>query len=135
LDTASVSGSKFGGKPNWKEYDKQGRLERYYDDVSETFRAFQPVTIDNSRLAQPLADETAALDIGANNIVACTVSIGEQYLYEGATCSNGSATPRNELPTSSQNSAKGGTVRIKSTRCTGDGPDDATMHRMRSAGI
>jgi len=56
------------GKPNWKEYDKQGRLERYYDDVSETFRAFQPVTIDNSRLAQPLADETAALDIGANNI-------------------------------------------------------------------
>ena len=58
-------------------------MELYYDDVSETFRAFQPVTIDNSRLAQPLADETAALDIGANNIVACTVSTGEQYLYEG----------------------------------------------------
>ncbi len=73
------------GDPNWKEYDKQGRLELYYDDVSETFRAFQPVTIneDNSRLAQPLADETAALDIGANNIVACTVSTGEQYLYDG----------------------------------------------------
>ena len=71
------------GEPNWKEYDKQGRLELYYDDVSETFRAFQPVTIDNSRLAQPLADETAALDIGANNIVACTVSTGDQYLYEG----------------------------------------------------
>jgi len=71
------------GKPNWKEHDKQGRLELYYDDVSETFKAFQPVTIDNSRLAQPLADETAALDIGANNIVACTVSTGEQYLYEG----------------------------------------------------
>jgi len=71
------------GEPSWKEYDKQGRLELYYDDVSETFRAFQPVTIDNSRLAQPLADETAALDIGANNIVACTVSTGEQYLYEG----------------------------------------------------
>ncbi|GAB3026024.1 hypothetical protein GCM10025298_12590 [Natronobiforma cellulositropha] len=51
--------------------------------MSETFRAFQPVTIDNSRLAQPLADESAALDIGANNIVACTVSTGEQYLYEG----------------------------------------------------
>ncbi|WP_114577122.1 RNA-guided endonuclease TnpB family protein [Saliphagus sp. LR7] len=71
------------GNPNWNEYDKQSRLELYYDDVSETFRAFQPVTIDNSRLAQPLADETAALDIGANNIVACTVSTGEQYLYEG----------------------------------------------------
>jgi len=71
------------GDPNWKEYDKQGRLELYYDDVSETFRAFQPVIIDNSRLAHPLADETAALDIGANNIVACTVSTGDQYLYEG----------------------------------------------------
>ncbi|WP_263018468.1 transposase, partial [Natronobiforma cellulositropha] len=31
----------------------------------------------------PLADETAALDIGANNIVACTTTTGEQYLYEG----------------------------------------------------
>ncbi|MDG5759900.1 transposase [Natronococcus sp. A-GB1] len=71
------------GEPNWNEYDKQGRLELYYDDVSETFRAFQPVTISNSRLAQPLADETAALDIGANNIVACTTTTGEQYLYEG----------------------------------------------------
>ncbi len=50
--------------------------------MSETFRAFQSVTIDNSRLAHPLADETAALDIGTNNIVACTASIGEQYLYE-----------------------------------------------------
>ncbi|MFA9502274.1 RNA-guided endonuclease InsQ/TnpB family protein [Natrinema sp. H-ect1] len=71
------------GDPNWKDYDKQGRLELYYDDRSGQFRAFQPVTIDNSRLAQPLADESAALDIGANNIVACTVSTGEQYLYEG----------------------------------------------------
>ncbi|WP_148294613.1 transposase, partial [Halarchaeum acidiphilum] len=71
------------GDPNWKEYDKQGQLELYYDDVSETFRAFQPVTIDTSRLAQPLAEEAAALDIGANNIVACTTTTGEQYLYEG----------------------------------------------------
>ena len=71
------------GEPNWKKYDKQGRLDLYYDDVSDTFRALQPVTINNSRLASPLADETAALDIGANNIVACTVSTGKQYLYEG----------------------------------------------------
>jgi len=34
-------------------------------------------------VSAPTADETAALDIGANNIVACTVSTGEQYLYEG----------------------------------------------------
>jgi len=31
----------------------------------------------------PLADETAALDIGANNLVACTTTTGEQYLSEG----------------------------------------------------
>ncbi|ARS89871.1 RNA-guided endonuclease InsQ/TnpB family protein [Natrarchaeobaculum aegyptiacum] len=67
------------GDPKWD--GKQGRLELYYDDVSETFRAFQPVTVDHSRLDSPLADETAALDIGANNIVACTTTTGKQYLY------------------------------------------------------
>jgi putative transposase len=73
------------GNPNWREYDKQGRLELYYDKQSDQFRAFQPVTIseNHSRLASPLADETAALDIGANNIVACTTTTGQQYLYEG----------------------------------------------------
>ena len=29
------------------------------------------------------ADKKAALDIGANNLVACTTTTGEQYLYEG----------------------------------------------------
>jgi Transposase and inactivated derivatives len=73
------------GDPNWKEYDKQGRLELFYDEHAQTFRAFQPVTIseDHSRLAHPLADETAALDIGANNLVACTTTTGTQLLYEG----------------------------------------------------
>ena len=71
------------GDPNWKEYDKQGRLELFYDKQAQTFRAFQPVTIDTSRLAQPLADETAALDIGANNLVACSTSTGTQLVYEG----------------------------------------------------
>ena len=71
------------GDPNWTEYDKQGRLELFWDEQAQTFRAFQPVTIDNSRLAQPLADETAALDIGANNLVACTTTTGTQLLYEG----------------------------------------------------
>ncbi|MCO8266461.1 transposase [Haloferax sp. AB510] len=71
------------GEPNWKEYDKQGRLELFWDENAQTFRAFQPVTIDNSRLAQPLASEEAALDIGANNLVACTTTTGQQYLYEG----------------------------------------------------
>ena len=73
------------GDPNWRpeECEKQGRLELYYDEQSDQFRAFQPVTIDTSRLASPLADETAALDIGANNLVACTTTTGQKYLYEG----------------------------------------------------
>ena len=73
------------GDPNWKEYEKQGRLELFYDEQAQTFRAFQPVTIsgNHSRLAQPLASEEAALDIGANNLVACTTTTGQQLLYEG----------------------------------------------------
>jgi len=74
---------KVRGDPNWRQYDKQGRLELYYDEHSDQFRAFQPVTVDDSRLAQPLAEESAALDIGANNLVACTTTTGQQYLYEG----------------------------------------------------
>jgi putative transposase len=30
-----------------------------------------------------VADEAAALDIGANTLVACTTTTGEQYLYDG----------------------------------------------------
>jgi len=54
-----------------------------YDETSDSFRAFQPVTIDSSRLDSPLASHEAALDVGANNLVACTVSTGSQYLYDG----------------------------------------------------
>ena len=36
-----------------------------------------------SEQATPLASEEAALDIGANNLIACTTTTGEQYLYEG----------------------------------------------------
>ncbi len=69
------------GKPKWS--GDQGRLELYYDELSDQYRAIQPVTTDDSRQDSPLADETAALDIGANNIVACTTTTGQQYLYEG----------------------------------------------------
>jgi putative transposase len=71
------------GNPNWKEYEKQGRLELLYDEHAQSFRAFQPVTVDDSRLASPLASEEAALDIGANNLVACTTTTDHQYLYDG----------------------------------------------------
>jgi len=70
------------GDPNWPNYQKQGRLDLWYDETDCTFRASQPVTIIDAR-ATPLAAEKAALDIGANNLVACTTTTGDQYLYEG----------------------------------------------------
>jgi putative transposase len=69
------------GDPKWK--GEQGRLELYYDEVDDTFRAIQPVTVPDSRRDSPLAEESAALDVGANNLVACTTTTGQQYLYEG----------------------------------------------------
>ncbi|GAA0541073.1 transposase [Halorubrum ejinorense] len=74
---------EIAGNPNWPDYEKQGRLELWYDETESTFRASQPVTVSDSARATPLANETAALDIGANNLVACTTTTGEQYLYEG----------------------------------------------------
>jgi putative transposase len=41
------------------------------------------VTVSDETRDTPLADEKAALDIGANNLVACATTTGEQYLYEG----------------------------------------------------
>jgi putative transposase len=71
------------GDPNWPDYEDQSRLELWYDETDSTFRASQPVTVSDETRDTPLADETAALDIGANNLVACTTTTGEQYLYEG----------------------------------------------------
>ncbi len=56
-----------------------------YDELAKTFRAYQPVTIASSQLDSPLASEEAALDVGANNLVACTTTTGSQYLYDGRT--------------------------------------------------
>ena len=71
------------GDPNWPDYEDQGRLELWYDETDSTVRASQPVTVPDNARDTPLADETAALDIGANNLVACTTTTGQQYLYEG----------------------------------------------------
>ncbi|MCY4732631.1 transposase [Natronomonas gomsonensis] len=73
---------EIAGEPSWPDYEKQGRLDLWYDETDCTFRASQPVTLTDAR-ATPLADETAALDIGANNLVACTTTTGDQYLYKG----------------------------------------------------
>ena len=74
---------EIAGDPNWPNYEKQGRLDLWYDETDCSFRASQPVTVSDDARATPLADEKAALDIGANNLVACTTTTGEQYLYEG----------------------------------------------------
>jgi len=73
---------ELAGEPNWPDYETQGRLDLWYDETESTFRASQPVSVSDAR-ATPLASEKAALDIGANNLVACTTTTGEQYLYEG----------------------------------------------------
>jgi len=71
------------GDPNWPDYEDQSRLELWYDETDCTFRASQPVAVSADARDTPLADEKAALDIGANNLVACTTTTGEKYLYEG----------------------------------------------------
>ena len=68
------------GDPKWD--GKNGRLQIRYDELEDRYRAIQPVS-DCSPRDSPLADETAALDIGANNIVAATTSTGQQHLYGG----------------------------------------------------
>ncbi|WP_254524957.1 RNA-guided endonuclease InsQ/TnpB family protein [Natrinema caseinilyticum] len=74
---------EIAGDLNWPDYDRQGRLDLWYDETDSTFRASQPVTVSADARDTPLADKTAALDIGANNLVACTTTTGGQYLYEG----------------------------------------------------
>ena len=69
------------GNPRWT--GEQGRLEITYDEVDDTYRAFQPVMVPDDRQDSPLASEEAALDVGANTLVACTTTTGSQWLYEG----------------------------------------------------
>ena len=69
------------GEPKWD--GEQGRLELYYDEVDRTYRAIQPVTVRDIRQDSPRADQSAALDVGANTLVACTTTTGRQYRYVG----------------------------------------------------
>lgn len=58
-------------------------MELKYDSHSNTFKAHQPVETTADSTQDSLLPETAALDVGANNLTACTVSTGHQYLYKG----------------------------------------------------
>jgi putative transposase len=68
------------GDPHWQ--GDQGRLH-LTDDVDETYRAYQPVTVPERERATPTGADVAALDIGANVLVACTTTAGDQYWYNG----------------------------------------------------
>ena len=67
--------------PRWT--GELSRLEITYDEVDDTYRAFQPVTVPDDRRDSPLAPEEAALDVGADTLVACTTTTGSEWLYEG----------------------------------------------------
>lgn len=75
------------GNPPWT--GKQGRLEVVFDRNAEAFRVRHPVSDATRRRDEQLAatssDEgaVAALDIGANNLVAATTSTGQQRCYHG----------------------------------------------------
>lgn len=73
------------GDPRWQ--GDQGRLELVCDQDADAFRARQPVKDAVLRRDESLAatsgdeDAVAALDIGANNLVAVTTSTGHQRVY------------------------------------------------------
>jgi len=69
------------GNPKW--CGDSGRLEISYDSVEETYRVHQSVTIDDVEESRSDGSEAAALDLGANVLVACTTTAGEQHLYSG----------------------------------------------------
>lgn len=72
------------GRPAWT--GDQGRLVIEYDAVADTYRAYQAVTVPDDERASPRGANMAALDIGANNLVACATTTGWQYLYAGRDC-------------------------------------------------
>lgn len=86
------------GRPHWE--GKQGRLELVYDRTTESFTATQSVGGDthtphrrtasdthSHSLATPSGEDVvAAVDIGANNLAACTTSTGDQILFHGRPC-------------------------------------------------
>lgn len=69
------------GDPQWD--GEQGYLPLTYDDVTDTYRAHQPVSVRDESRATPTGAYIAALDIGANVLVACTTTAGDQYCYSG----------------------------------------------------
>jgi Probable transposase. len=103
------------GDPNWKEYENQGRLELHYNEQSDQFRAFQPVTIDedNSRLAQPQPANSTST--------------------KAAICSSGSARRHARSPGCSRYSKTDSTAQSGFADSTADEPVDAIMRKPHCA--
>jgi hypothetical protein len=69
------------GKPHWE--GKPGQLTVEYEDIDDTFRVYQPVTVTADSTANPTGGEVAAFDLGINTLVACSTTTGRQYQYRG----------------------------------------------------
>lgn len=69
------------GKPHWQ--GEQGRLHLAYDEIDGSYRGHQPVTVPEAEQESPTGSDVAALDVGANVLVACTTTAGDQYWYSG----------------------------------------------------
>ncbi|WP_458210431.1 transposase [Haladaptatus sp. NG-SE-30] len=71
------------GKPKWR--GGSDRLDIAYDSVEDAYRVHQSVTVDEAEKSESNGSEAAALDLGANVLVAYTTTTSEQYLYIGQT--------------------------------------------------
>jgi putative transposase len=69
------------GNPHWAGTSSQ--LFITYDETAESFRARQSITVDETDRLAPKGTESAAIDIGANVLAACTSTAGDRYLYDG----------------------------------------------------
>jgi putative transposase len=69
------------GDPHWQ--GDQSRLYLTYDDTDERYRARQSVRVPDDEQETPSGTAVAALDIGANVLVACKTTTGGQYCYSG----------------------------------------------------
>jgi len=112
-------------------WQTESRLELEYDEVSDTFRAFQPVTVPDSRLDSPLASHEAALDVGANNLVACSTTTGNQYIYDGRELFGRFRETTDGSLAYSRSSVRDATVPNGFDGCTDSGRNAVTTHRTR----
>ncbi len=113
---------------------EQGRLEIRYDEGDDTFRPTQPVTAPSSRQDSPLASHEAALGVGANTLVACTATTGQQYCYDGRAPFDRFRETTEEITRLQFNPREGRHSSTGYGACIARGRDGATTHRARSSG-